>query len=426
MKTPLNQQELNTRIQLNYTRLSTGDYYRIGDIFSAPAYDWCGDKEGRALLAFMCHYKISGNLIPCMEQMLAQMDDKLNERGFFGPIHTENIQEQQLSGHSWLLRGLCEHYEAFKDDYCLQTLCRIVDNLYLPTKGRFSSYPIQRDLTGQGGVSGSQIGILNGWILSSDVGCAFMSIDGLSHAYAVTKDIRIKELLDEMIHIYLSIDKVALQVQTHCTLTAARGMARMYQQTGEQHYLDGAQQIAQLYVEGGGMTETYQNLNWWGRPDSWTEPCAIVDSLMLAGELYKLTKDENYQILATRIYHNGLATAQRDNGGAGTDSLVLEGANDDLYAGMYEAFFCCTMRLAEGLWYVHCNPSLFAFQTEGKVTKHGRIYADGDILYAQVSGGGEQYAEKQVQIDGLTLSPIVKFYKLPWEIAEKTRQKILF
>ena len=109
-------------------------------------------------------------------------------------------------------------------------------NLYLPTKGRFSSYPIQRDLTGQGGVSGSQIGILDGWILSSDVGCAFMSIDGLSHAYAITKDSRIKDLLDEMIGVYLSIDKVALQVQTHCTLTAARGMVRMYQSTGVQSY----------------------------------------------------------------------------------------------------------------------------------------------------------------------------------------------
>lgn len=426
MTVPVNEAELQNRIALNYQRLSTGDYYSIEDIFSPKHYDWCGDKEGRALLAFMCHYKISGKIIPCMEQMLAQLPDHLNPQGYFGPIWEQEIQEQQLSGHSWLLRGLCEHYEIFGDGFSLQALRTIVENLFLPIRGRFSSYPIQRNMAKEGDVSGSQIGILDGWILSSDVGCAFMSIDGLSHAYQITKDPRIKELLDEMTAVYLGIDKVALQVQTHCTLTAARGMVRMYQQTGDEFYLTGAKNIAALYFEGGGMTATYQNLNWWGRPDSWTEPCAIVDSLMLSGELYKLTKQEAYRTLAARVYHNGLATAQRDNGGAGTDSVVLEDGVDTLYMGMYEAYFCCTMRLAEGLWYINANQELFSAHTNGSVTKQGRIYADGDILYAQITGGGEAYVEQKVQIDGLTLSPLVKFYQLPKEIIETTQQKILF
>ena len=426
MTIPVNEAELQTRIALNYQRLATSDYYSIEDIFSPKDYDWWADKEGRALLAFMCHYKLSGAIIPCMEQMLEQMDSHLNSDGYFGPIFTDKIHEQQLSGHSWLLRGLCEHYEVSGDDFCLQTVRKITENLYLPKQGRFSSYPIQRDLAKEGDVSGTQIGILDGWILSSDVGCAFMSIDGLSHAYKITKDIRIKDLLDEMISVYLAIDKVSLQAQTHCTLTAARGMVRMYQETGDETYLNCAQEIAKLYFEGGGMTATYQNLNWWGRPDSWTEPCAIVDSLMLAGELYKLTANEEYRTLATRIYHNGLATAQRDNGGAGTDSAVIEGGADTLQMGMYEAYFCCTMRLAEGLWYISANRELLSAQTTGKVKKQGRIYADGDILYAQVSGGADAYAENQVEIDGLALSPLVKFYKLPKELAETTKQKILF
>ena len=84
------------------------------------------------------------------------------------------------------------------------------------------------------------------------------------------------------------------------------------------------------------------------------------------------------------------------------------------------------MRLAEGLWYISTNRELFTAYTEGKVTKQGRGYADGDILYAQVSGGGELYAENQVEIDGLMLSPLVKFYQLPIELIETTRQKILF
>ena len=42
LKIPVNEQELNTRIALNYNRLSTGDYYSIIDIFSPKHYDWCG------------------------------------------------------------------------------------------------------------------------------------------------------------------------------------------------------------------------------------------------------------------------------------------------------------------------------------------------------------------------------------------------
>lgn len=423
---PINEEELQTRIRLNRDRLATGEYYSIRDVFAPADYDWWADKEGRALLAFLSHYKINGTVIPCAEQMLQQMPEHLNSSGYFGPVFTDAIHEQQLSGHSWLLRGLCEHYEIFADEFSFQAVNRIVENLYLPKSGRFSSYPIRRDIAGDGGVSGSQIGTLDGWILSSDVGCAFMSIDGLSHAYKITKDEQIKALLDEMIGVYLAIDKVSLRAQTHCTLTAARGMVRMYQETGDEKYLSGAKDIATLYFEGGGMTETYQNLNWWGRPDSWTEPCAIVDSLMLAGELYKLTGDEKYRTLAARIYHNGLATAQRDNGGAGTDSLVLEEGKDTLCSDMYEAYFCCTMRLAEGLWYINANRELFSASIEGQVTKQGRFYADGDILYAEVTGGGEAYAQDQVELDGHILCPLVKYYRVPWEIAEATRQKILF
>lgn len=68
MKQPLNAQKLSERIRLNYERLSGGDYYQIGQIFVSPPaeYDWPGDKEGRALLAFVDHYEIFGQKIPCM------------------------------------------------------------------------------------------------------------------------------------------------------------------------------------------------------------------------------------------------------------------------------------------------------------------------------------------------------------------------
>ena len=226
-----NLEELEARTEKNFCRLKNDPYYQIGSVFAPEEYEWYGDKEGRALLAFVSHYKISGRKIPCMEEMMTCLKGHLNEHLFFGPLSGEIIHEQQLSGHSWLLRGLCEYHEQFGDAQSLEIINHIWQYLYLPTKGKYSTYPIHRKKKDEGDVSGSTVGQLDGWKLSSDVGCAFMSIDGLSHAYQITHNEQMKEMLDEMIQVYRSIDKIALKVQTHCTLTAARGMMRMYHGT---------------------------------------------------------------------------------------------------------------------------------------------------------------------------------------------------
>jgi len=428
MKKQLCPQELARRIELNFTRLSEGDYYQIGEIFAPAEYDWPGDKEGRALLAFVSLYKATGKKIPCMEEMLALMPGKLNEKGYIGKAEDEIVIEQQLSGHSWLLRGLCEHYEQFGDAFSLHALKAVTENLFLPTRGIYSEYPVDRENTDVGGVSGTELGMSGRWLLSTDVGCAFMSVDGLSHVYQVTKDPRVKELLDEMIGVYLSIDKLALRVQTHCTLTAARGMMRMYAHTADERYLSGAKELYDLYVNHGGVTYTYQNMNWWGRPDTWTEPCAIVDSLMLALQLYKATGEEHYRNFAARVYHNGFSTLQRANGGAGTDTVVAPGSPwTYLKSDMYEAYFCCTMRLSEGLWFINEHKDLLWAECAGAPVKNENgVYMDGDIVYAEVSGGGEEYAESFVEVDGHKLCPIVKYFRLPREIMESTVQQIVF
>ncbi len=424
MQLPISSTELDERIRLNRQRLADSDYYRIDEVFHGTE-DWYGDKEGRALLAFVSHYKINGERIPCLDRMLQQIDAHLNAEGYFGPVFAPEIHEQQLSGHSWMLRGLCEYNEQFGDEHSLALLRRITENLYLPLTERISSYPAYRLVTGVGAVDGHSTETIDGWILSSDVACTFMSIDGLSHVYCVTDDERVKRLLDTMIAAFRAIDKRSIRAQIHCVLTAARGMMRLYAKTGDVSYRDHAEEVFLLY-EQHGMTATYQNINWWGRPDSWTEPCAIVDSLMLATQLYHATGNAHYRTLAARIFHNGLATAQRSNGGAGTDTVVREDGKTALYSQMYEAVFCCTMRLAEGLWFIAENREDLYAEVNGKVEKHGRLYADGDILYAEVTGGAGNYAEATVQLDGHTLCPIVKYYRVPREQMESSRQQILF
>jgi len=428
MRQTVCESELNERIERNFRRLADDPYYQIGEVFAPADYSWMGDKEGRALLAFVSHYKISGRMIPCMEQMLEKMPSMVNEKNYLGECGDNLIREEQLSGHSWLLRGLCEHYEQFGDGYSLTLIRDITENLYLPLRGEFANYPVIRENKNTGGVSGSEIGDVGRWRLSSDTCAAFMSIDGLSHAYQVLKDPRLKDLLDEMIAFYSALDKAAMKAQTHCTLTAGRAMMRMHKVTGEEYYRDCAAAIWDLYRNGGGMSYTWQNLNWWGRPETWTEPCAVVDSLILALELYKATGDGEYRTSAARIWHNGFAALQRSNGGAGTDTVVTDDSPwDYLAAQMYEAPFCCTMRLAEGLWYVRENRDLLYAEMTGEITKQDNgTYTDGDILYAEVSGGAEEYGSAPVCVDGHLLMPLVKYYRVPDEIMSRSRQQVIF
>ena len=286
-------------------------------------------------------------------------------------------------------------------------------------------------MDGTGGVDGHTVGENGGWLLSTDTGCAFMGFDGLSHVYQVTRDERVLELLEEMTEVFSKIDKIAFKAQTHCTLTAGRGLARLYALTGDAKYLTGAETVLDLYVNGGGMTATYQNLNWWGKPYSWTEPCAIIDSMMLSGMLYEMTGKEKYRRLAARIWCNGFASAQRANGGAGADFIVLpkgQGGSDTLRMHGFEAEFCCSMRLAEGLWYASTHKDLLAPERDGRVTKRENgTYADGDILYSELIGdAGRAYLTETVTVDGHTLSPLLKYYRIPVEEEKQIAQRVIF
>ena len=446
MKHIFDQAELDERIARSFNRL-LGDYYQMPAVFQEYCANWPGDKEGRALLAFASHYKMTGKRNPCMEALMEALPKYTNEHLYFDPKQDPVIHEQQLSGHSWYLRGLCEHYEQFGDEFSLTALKSVTEHLFLPTAGRYRTYPVSRDPKhlNEGGVSGHSAILLEGWQLSTDVGCAFMAIDGLSHVYKITKDARVKDLLDEMIEVYSAIDKVTLRARTHCTLTAARGMLRMYGETGDGSYLARAKAIYELYTVGGGMDLTYQNLNWWGRPNTWTEPCAIVDSVMVALTLYEITGEEPYRQMAARIYHNGLATAQRQGGGAGTDSVVYLPYEDfpgvtDQYLTGYEAPFCCTMRLAEGLWFISEHTDLLWYETDedgqGNLIptrdEYGR-YMSGDILLAEPTldpaverDSGWKFPEAVTEADGHKLLPLIKYYKTPDAVAVALRQKIVF
>lgn len=413
---------IKNKTEKNFARLSE-PLYQIQNIFQRESYEWYGDWEGRALLAFVCQYLLTGKKIPCMDSMFALLPEKTNKYLYFGkPFDGKIADEQQLSGHSWYLRALIKYAQAFKNDRALKIAESTVEHLYLPLREKYKNYPIKRQAETAGGVSGSACKIRNDWLLSTDIGCAFMPIDGLGHYYAETKDERVAELLKIMIDVFMRIDKTEIKMQTHAALSAARGIIEFYEAEGEEKYLQYAKDIFALYI-GYGMTLNYENFNWFGRSDTWTEPCAIVDSMIVALKLFRLTDDLTYKTLACRIWFNGLQFCQRFNGGAGTNSCVTA-ENPVLKINSFEAPFCCTMRYAEGLLYAAKNGEILAEDNGGDFFRdeRGRVFMGDKLLAEDLSGlvDGKHYTAF-----GKALVHIPSLTEYPEKTAKAMRLKIV-
>ncbi len=343
--------ELLKRSMKNYDRLES-DIYQPLNIFSdnhpTISLDWPGDFEGRTILALVLQAQATHREPVYLEEIMRQVPLRFNEKGYFGAIQGDTINEQQLSGHGWLLRGLCEYYIWKKDEKVKKYILDIIQNLALPTLGHHKDYPIlpEERNANVGEMSGTTQNVINNWLLSSDIGCDFIFLDGVVQAYSLFPTPELKSLIDEMTARFLQVDLVGIKAQTHSTLTGLRALMRYDEITGDQHLLNEVIKRYRIYREQG-ITENYENFNWFCRPE-WTEPCAIIDSYILAVQLWQKTGDPAYLEDAHHIYYNAICHTQRDNGGFGCDNCT--GPVDlQLKVKAYEAYWCCTMRGGEGL-----------------------------------------------------------------------------
>lgn len=383
---------IDKHIEKSFNRLCEAEY-KADFVFRPASYSWQGDWEGRAILAYCNLYEITGKKPTDFDKVMELLPEKMNEEGFIGPVFNDNeVDEQQIAGHSWVLCGLVEYYKLFKDEKVLQMAKTLFYNMYMRVLPHIKDYPLDREQVNEGGVSGSLTGkVINGWKLSSDVGCAFHNIDGVARYYALTKDENAKLYLDTAIAKFFEFDRRKARAQTHTTMTGARGMYILYTATGDKKYLDMAIEVFNLYRDYG-MTLTYENLNWFERPDTWTEPCAVIDSFILAVNLYEATGDKQYLTYLRRVWFNGLSFCHRVNGGAGPNSIVLKD-QPYLWINRYEAQFCCTMRYCELLLYVDKNRDLLVRddQKDIVIDEFGRKFK-GDLMYVLDEEKGEEIA----------------------------------
>ena len=393
--------ELGARCALLSARLES-PIYRPDVIYSIEQGGWPGDWEGRTILALTAQADVTRREPSYLDEIVSDLPSRLNEKGYLGPVYENKPNEQQLSGHGWLLRGLCEYFLYRKYGFVLPLIDGIVRGLFLPAIGKYKKYPLQARSGGE--MSGSSLCTVGDWIISTDTGCAYIPLDGLTQAYSVLteyypdkeRDAALSALLDEMTVQFYKIPFVQIKMQTHATLSGLRGLIRRYEQMKNEDLLYEAKRIFALY-ENHGMTLTYANKNWFDRPE-WTEPCAIRDSYMVCSQLFALTDDPRYAELSQLILYNGVFHAQRNNGGFGCDSCAEDGV---LKMHGYEAYWCCTMRGGEGLAAaaayavtsdgIIINPLSCDTVVNGRKLKIISEYPHGKTTKIYFEGGGRLY-----------------------------------
>ncbi|THF77791.1 glycoside hydrolase family protein [Cohnella fermenti] len=376
--------DLCARNVKNYARMHDR-LYRPGVVGTKEAENvgWPGDWEGRTILALTLLAQSIDSEPAYLEEIVEEILDNCNAGGYRGDLLVPDaINEQQMAGHGWLLRGLVEYYRWKGDGRVRSSIQQIVNNLYLPLAGHFANYPVRQEEREfhQGEAAGSLADKVNEWLLSTDIGCVFISLDGLSQAYEELRDPALGQLLEEMMGVFFTIDFTGITAQTHASLTGMRGVVRMYEVTGQASLLEQALSFFKLY-KSEGMTENYANFNLFRTP-SWTEPCGIIDSYMLALSLWEHTGNEELLEEAHAIWHNGVERGQRPNGGFGCDTTVEDG-HVAIHKNYYEAYWCCTMRGGEGLG-VPMRKALF--ETDDRLQLP--LYVDG--IYKREQGGREE------------------------------------
>lgn len=380
--------ELSYRIIKNYARLEAKEY-RAEQIFNMDQNGWPGDWEGRTILALVLLGQATGREPAFLSDILTQLKQSLNEKGYLGEALSGGfINEQQLSGHNWLLRGLLEFYQWKKDPQTKRMIRNIFENLYLPLlePDAYQRYPLEPSSHSFDGAADGHLqeSVVDGWKLSTDIGCAFMSIDGLSQYYQIFKDQRALLLLQNMIDWFCCIDFCRTSMQTHASLTATRGIIRLYETTRMPKLLEFAISLFELYQQHG-MTENYANYNWFDRP-TWTEPCGIVDAYLLAMELFRFTNNTVYLTIANKTFFSALLHAQRENGGFGCDNCLTETKREltAYSAEYYEAYWCCTMRGGEGLT---------------QAVRYSVLHKDDRFVFTGLVSADYSFAQAAFQVD---------------------------
>lgn len=253
--------------------------------------------------------RMTGELSKRLEASLDMYSRRANAQGYLGPVMVPDaIHEQTLGGQFWVLNALYEYEASKKNGRVNAWADQILANIYLASAVAYPRYPItpaervSQSFTLADGRTGK-------WDLAPmDIGCGMAgSLDALTDASRRHPSKETEQVLDMVIQRWTEIELEAINAQLHSTLISTRSLLRHFETTGRKELLHVATDRYRLYREKA-MSDNFENHNWFGRPE-WTEGCAVVDSFIIAVQLWRFTGEATYLEDAHRIYYNGLTRA---------------------------------------------------------------------------------------------------------------------
>ena len=345
--------DVRRRCVLNFQRLQDAPFRFEAMIHAATAREAPGDWVGRGLLGLSLLAQVLRVTPDSVEEIIAGLPGALNARRYLGEVlPAGHVDENQVAGHNALLRGLAEYSFWKGDPRAREMIEGVVRELMLPVAPLLAHYPDRKlERLADGVPIGLTVRNEGAWVgLSTDIGVVFFTLDGLTQAHAIAPTPALRGLIEAMIARYAQLDVKVMSAQTHSTLSTLRGILRWWVEVDPRpEHLALVRERYALY-RAVAETDHFANYNWFDRPH-WTEACAVVDSFLLAVELWRVTGEADYLAVAHRVYFNALSYAQRPNGGFGCDYCVGADGRVDLapHPEIFEAPWCCSMRGAEGL-----------------------------------------------------------------------------
>lgn len=339
--------DIKRRLLLNVGRLN-GEEYSEKNVYKPDSYEWYGDWEGRALLAVTSLGKYFEEISERRDELWSALDKHLNKDGYFGPpIDGKSVNEQQYAGNGWFLRALCLKYDITGSEEIKEKIRKAAYNLFVKSSEEFVKYPIDLNVDEHGGIVGQLNIKYKNWKISSDSGCLYISLDGLAEAYRILKDENILSVADLLIKMMNETTLGGKNFQCHAFLSGVRGIIKFGDLLGEKYYAV-AERFFDYFVKAN-LNAVYEGSGTLGKQAP-SEGCAVIDSEMISLRLYLHTGKPEYLELYRKIVENALRVNQRANGGFGCNYFT--GATHpyvEILPEGKEAFWCCTMRGAEGL-----------------------------------------------------------------------------
>ena len=329
---------LKARAELAFHHLQE-DYFQWESISRINFNPFPGDSIGRCINGLTLLSQALHQPVPVsLQEIMRRVPELANGDGYLGPKLPESrANEDVLAAHNGYACGLTEYVLWTKDSVAEDSLRRTVANLFVPAREAIACYRAPSDAAPK----------VNWHLSDGDIGQLFLSLDGMTRAYAEVPSPDFKAVIETAIARYHELDLAGISAHIHSMLSAATGILRWHELQHRPEDLAFAEALYRQYRDLA-MTDTYENYNWFNRPE-WTEACAVTDSFILTVNLWRLTGQANYLEDAHLILFNGLLPGQLHNGGFGTSPCVGPATGVCRTKEHAEAPFCCSMRGGEGL-----------------------------------------------------------------------------